>query len=147
MDEKSTSFSSPAFQTRLKKIDDAIREEDWFSGFALAITYFEHYGYWAIRFHCIREKIELTRKTDESMKMLGAAQLALFLRVLKLIDKQTYSTMKKIVEERNKIVHPGRNSILYPDKKEKDEATLLLNQAKDCLRTISNTTKTAKEKT
>ena len=41
--------------------------------------------------------------------------------------------MKKVVEERNNIVHPGRDSILYIDKKEKDEATMLLKQAKDCL--------------
>ena len=133
MDQKSTSFSSPLFKERLEKIDSAIIEEDWFSGFALAVTYFEHYGYWAIRFYCLREKIELTNKADESLKMLGAVQLALFLRVLKLIDNETYSRMKKIVEERNKIVHPGRDSILYPDKKEKDEATMLLEQAKDCL--------------
>lgn len=133
MDKKSTSFSSPAFQKRLEKIDSAIIEEDWFSGFALAVTYFEHYGYWAIRFYCLREKIELTNKADASLKKLGAVQLALFLRVLKLINNQTYSNMKKVVEERNKIVHPGRDSILYPDKKEKDEATMLLKQAKDCL--------------
>lgn len=82
---------------------------------------------------CLREKIGLTNKADGSLKMLGAVQLALFLRILKLINNETYSNMKKVVEERNKIVHPGRDSILYIDKKEKDKATMLLKQAKDCL--------------
>lgn len=141
MDKKSTSFSTPAFEERMGKIDVAITEEDWFSGFALAVTYFEHYGYWAIRFHCSRENIELTEKANENLKTLGAGQLALFLRILKLITNETYSNMKKVIEERNKIVHPGREGILYADKKEKDDATRLLNQAKKCLSKLVGTSR------
>ena len=136
MDTKSTTFSSPAFKKRLGKIDRAITAEDWFSGFALAVTYFEHYGYYAIRFHCFREEIALTNEAEDSLKRLNAGQLALFLRVLNLINNEAYSKMKKVIEERNKIVHPGQENILYVDKKEADDAKALLNQAKDCLCTI-----------
>jgi hypothetical protein len=148
MKEQSTSFSESAFEKRLGKIDEAIVEEDWLSGFTLAVTYFEHYGYWATILHCYREKVELTNKARESLKMLGAVQLALLLRVTDLISAETYSNMKKIIEERNKIVHPARKSIFYADSKKRDEAVRLLTQAKECLKAIKGTVKaTWKKKT
>ena len=45
-------------------------------------------------------------------------------------------------EERNKIVHLGRKTILYGEQKEKDAAILLLNQAKTCLQSIRVTAQT-----
>ena len=55
------------------------------------------------------------------------------LRILELIDNETYSKMREIITERNKVVHPSRKGIKYVDKKKKDKATLLLKQAKKCL--------------
>ena len=143
--KQSTSFSPSLFKERIRKIDEAIETENWFSGFTNAVTYFEHYGYWAIRFYCHREKITLTNKAQTSIKRLGASELALILRILELTDNRTYSNMKKIIEERNKVVHPGRRGIRYADKKKKDEATLLLEQAKECLQIIQSTVKGRKE--
>lgn len=135
----STSFSSSAFQERLRKVDKASKQEDWFSAFTNIVTYLEHYGYWAIRFHCLRQKITLTEKAEEALKRLGATDFALLLRILNLVDNGTYSVMKKTIEERNKIVHPGHKGIRYVDKKKKDEATDLLNKAKECLKKINST--------
>jgi hypothetical protein len=128
-----TSFSSKAFEERMRKIDNAIDEEDWFSAFALVGSYFEHYSYWAVRFYCNKAKINLTQKAVESLKRSGSAELLLSLLLLKLIDENTYSKMKKIIEERNKVVHPLKESIRYADEKQKDEAVRLLKEAKDCL--------------
>jgi hypothetical protein len=139
MKKASTSFSSEAFSKRLKKIARAAKDEDWFSAFTSIVTYFEHYGYWAVRFYCGRHEITLTRKAEESLKRLGATDLALLLRILNLINNETYSTMKKTIEERNKIVHPGQKGIRYVDKKKKDEANRLPNEAKECLKKIKNT--------
>lgn len=133
-------MSEDTFQKRLRIIDHAREEEDWFSAFANAVSYFEHYGYFAIRAYCVREKVKLTGKAMESLKRnLSAGNIALLLRVLKLIDNETYSSMKKIIEERNKLVHPGRKGIAYRDRKKKDTAIRLLNQGKECLRKIKGT--------
>ena len=139
--KQSTSFSPGLFNERMKRIDEAIETENWFLGFTNAVTYFEHYGYWAIRFYCLKKKITLTNKAQNSIKRVGASELALILRILELIDDRIYSNMKKIIEERNKVVHPGRRGIRYVDKKKKDEATLLLEQAKECLQIIQGTVK------
>lgn len=136
-----TRFSSKAFKERMSKIDNAITEEDWFLAFTLVGSYFEHYSYWAIRFYCNNAKINLTQKAIESLKMSSAAQLLLSLLLLKLIDDNTYSRMKKIIEERNKVVHPMKESIKYADEKKKDDAIRLLNQAKDCLLQIRGSIK------
>lgn len=139
MSEKQVDF---AFENRLRKIDIAIKKEDWFSGFANTVSYFEHYGYFAIRAYCVREKVKLTRKAMESLKRnVSAGNIALLLRLLKLIDNKTYLSMKKIIEERNKLVHPGRKGIAYRDRKNKDTAISLLNQGKECMQKIKDTIK------
>jgi len=120
-------------------INDAQERRDWFAAFTNAVTYFEHYGYWAIRLYCSRENIQLTRKAKDSLKDLGAINIALFLRILKLIDNETYSDMRKIIKERNKLVHPSRKGITYRDKKKEDNAIRLLDKAKDCIQKIRST--------
>lgn len=134
-----------SFEQRLRNVDDAIENEDWFSGFANAVSYFEHYGYFAIRSYCVRENVKLTRKAMESLKRnLSAGNITLLLRILKLIDNETYSSMKKIIEERNKLVHPGRKGIAYRDRKKKNTAIRLLNQGKECMWKIKDAIKLRK---
>jgi len=137
MNEKLT-----ALEERLRKIDYAIEKEDWFLAFANVVSYFEHYGYLAIRAYCVRENVKLTRKAIESLKRdFSAGNIALLLRVLKLIDDETYSSMKEIITERNKLVHPGREGIRYRDEKKKESAIRLLNKAKECIQKIKSTIK------
>jgi hypothetical protein len=135
-----------AFKQRLGKINEAIEKEDWFSGFANAVSYFEHYGYFAIRAYCARQKVELTKTAMKSLKDLSVGNIALLLRVLKLIDSKTYSGIKKIVKERNKLVHPARKGILYRDMKKKETAIRLLNQAKEDMCKIKDTIEVRKSK-
>jgi len=115
------------------------RKELWFPAFTNSVTYFEHFGYWAIKAHCSRNNIELTQKAKDSLKNLQAGNIALVLRILDLIDNETYSDMKKIIEERNKLVHPGRRGITYRERKRKDRAERLLNQAKQSIKEIRKT--------
>jgi len=115
-----------------KVIDEAIKREDWFSGFTNSVTYFEHYGYWKLKWYCIKERINVEKK----LKHLRAGTLALFLYTLKLIDTDTYSKMNKTIKERNKLVHPAIAGITYRDRKEKDRATQLLKDAKICIRKL-----------
>ena len=97
-----------ALDERLGEIDYAVEKEDWFLAFADVVSYFEHYGYFAIRAYCVRENLKLTRKAIDSLKRdFSTGNIALLLLVLKLIDDETYSSMKKIIAERNRLVHPG----------------------------------------
>jgi len=129
-----------------KVIDDAKDIEDWFAAFANAVSYFEHYGYWAIILYCYREKVQLTEKARNSLKRLSAANICLLLRILKLTDNEAYSSMRKIIEERSNLVHPSRKGIRYRDKKKRDNAVMLLNQAKECIEKIKSTIKSTKAK-
>lgn len=122
-----------------KVIDDCKEIEDWFSGFTNAVAYFEHFGYWAIRMHCTREKIPVTNAIKKSLSSLSGNDIGLLLYLLKLIDAETYSEMKHVIRERNRLVHPGRKGITYRDRKKKDNAIRLLDQSKNCIREIRNT--------
>jgi len=117
-----------------KVIDEAIEREDWFSGFSNSVTYFEYWGYWKLRWYCIKEKIELREK----LKNLHVSTLTLILYLLKLIDTDTFTKMNKTIKERNKLTHPVSTEagITYRHKKEKDRATQLLEDAKFCIRKL-----------
>ena len=115
-------------------IDEAIEREDWFSAFSNAVTYFEHWGYWRLRWYCIKEKIDI----KERIKHLHVSSLVLILYLLRLIDTNTFSKINKTIKERNKLVHPVSTEagITYRDRKEKDRATQLLTDAKSCIRKL-----------
>lgn len=120
-------------------IDDSKEREDWFAAFTNAVTYFEHYGYYAIKLYCARKQVKLTRNATDSLRRLGAGDIALILRILKLIDNETYSNMKKIIKERNMLVHPGRKGIIYREQKRMERAIELLTQAKQSIKEIRST--------
>lgn len=122
-------FSSRAFKERLRKIDEPKNKGDWFSAFANAVTYFEHYGYWRLQAYCLKEGMNLETK----LKGLRVSRITLILYLLKLIDTNTFSTMNMIIKERNKLIHPTIAGIRYRNKKEKDRAIQLLEDAKLCL--------------
>jgi len=112
-----------------KIINDAITREDWFSGFTNAVTYFEHWGYWRLRWYCIQNEIYMKEVT----KNLRVSNLIIILRLLKIIDQETYSKIKEIIKERNKLVHPEIAGISYRDRKRRDNAVRLLIDAKNCI--------------
>jgi len=113
-------------------INDAIERKDWFSGFTNSVTYFEHWGYWRLMWHCITNKIAL----KEKLLNFSAGDIAVVLYLLKAIDQDTYAKITKVITERNKLVHPGREGISYREKKQEDTAARLLNDAKDCIKRI-----------
>lgn len=116
----------------LSIIDDAIAREDWFSGFTNSVTFLEHWGYWKLRWYCVQRGID-RGALEKRLRSLHISNLILILHLLQLIDQDTYSRISKIISERNKLVHPTRKGISYRNRKEKDRATKLLNDAKDCI--------------
>ena len=145
MSRKRKSYRKP--RLRVFNLDEAIDEskerEDWFVAFTNAVTYFEHYGYWAIKLYSARKHVKLTRKATDSLKRLSAGDIAFLLRILKLIDNEAYSNMKKIIEERNNLVHPWSKRNNLP-RTEKERAIELLNQANQSIREIRSTLKLRK---
>jgi len=119
------------FRSHIVAIDRAIENEDWFSGFSNAVTYFEYWGYWRLHWYCLKEHIEEYGKT----KYLNASSLLTILYLLKEIDANTFNKMIKVIKERNKLIHPisTDSGMTYRDTKEKDRATELLNDAKECI--------------
>lgn len=117
------------YDRAMREIDDAIRTEDWFSGFANSVTYLEFFAYWLLRWHCIKKKINVKNK----LKGLKISTMTLILYMLELIDTNTFTKINTIVKERNKLVHPANTGISYRDRKEKDKAIKMLNDAKYCI--------------
>jgi len=113
-------------------IDNAIRRKDWFSGFTNCVTYFEHWGYWKLKWYCIKNKINAERK----LHSLSVGNIAVVLYLLRAIDQDTYSKMLEVIKERHRLVHPAREGITYRDRKEEETFARLLNDAKDCIRRI-----------
>jgi hypothetical protein len=118
-----------------KIIDDAISREDWFSGFTNSVTYFEHWAYWRLHWYFIKNKLDI-RTLSKKLSRSHVSNLILILYILQAIDKDTYSRINKIISERNKLVHPAREGLSYRDRKEKDRAIELLNDAKNCIAKI-----------
>ena len=115
-------------------IDEAIKRKDWFSAFSNAVTYFEHWGYWRLEWYCIKENIGFR----DRLKHLNVSTLIHILFLLKIIDEDTFSKIIVTIRERNRLIHPAsRNSgISYRYRKDRDKATQILDDAKQCIQRI-----------
>jgi hypothetical protein len=87
------------FEERIKTVENAVNSKDWFTAFTSIVTYYEYYAYWAIRNQCTSARAKLNKKAEDSLKRLGAANLALLLRIMDIIDNEEYSTIKRTIAE------------------------------------------------
>jgi len=129
MSEVETKAYETIYERAFREIDEAIEKRDWFLGFANSVTYFEHFGYWLLRWYCIKEKVDIS----DRLKNLRVSTIALMLYLLRLIDTNTFTKINTIVKERNKLIHPAEVGLRYRDRKEKERATELLKDAKLCI--------------
>lgn len=116
-----------------KDIDDSIKRRDWFTGFAISVSYFEHYGAEKIKNYCKTQKI---RGCSDPLKRMNVNSIIFILRVLEFINNDIYEKMKKTISERNKLIHPSRKGIDYRYQKEENRAKQLLEEAKECIHKI-----------
>jgi hypothetical protein len=74
----------------------------------------------------------------EKLRHLHVSTLVLVLYLLKLIDTNVFSKMNKIIHERNRLIHPvsTESGISYRDRKEKERAIELLEDAKYCIKNV-----------
>jgi len=131
-------------------INEAIKWGKWFSGFAEAVAYFEHYGTSKVRNYIDsrilqpiqdEEKKTSVRKQLENdfgkrLERLGAKDIAFLLYASELIDTDTFLKMREITTWRNSLVHPSRKGISLRYTIEARKARELLEQAISCIRKI-----------
>jgi len=131
-------------------IDKAVQARDWFTGFATAISYIEHFGTIKLRNYIDSTILQLTESEDtrknvknqlkedlgKNLEKLSAKDIAFLLYAFQLIDSETYLKLRKIIIERNKLVHPARKGIAWRYVKPERTAKELLQQAKECIQKI-----------
>ena len=110
-------------------IQDAIERRDWFTGFAISVSFFEYYGKNIIKDYYENRNMQFNKKMLDGM---GASDVIFILRVIENINNDYDAKMKKIIKERNKLIH----NITYRDEKEETRAYDLLKQAIDCIKNI-----------
>ncbi|MBL7167227.1 hypothetical protein ISS40_01010 [Candidatus Bathyarchaeota archaeon] len=97
----------------VKRIKDAINNEDYLSAFSSAVTYFQLFSY-----------ILLARKLkgkigSEKLEKLNVPGIIMLSHVLKIIDQPEYCTMWDVLSARNKLVHPNEGVMHDPTDEEK----------------------------
>jgi len=106
-------------------IDKAIQARDWFNGFAIAVSYIEHFGTIKIKRYLDlrilraidnleeRKRVRKQFKDDlgKNLERLSAKDIAFLLYAFQLVDSDTCLKLRKIITERNKLVHPARKGI------------------------------------
>ncbi len=131
-------------------IDKAIQNKDWFSGFANAVSYFEHFGTKRIRQYLDTDvlstvtdevkrsklKNQLEEDLGKSLERLSVQNIVFWLYMFRIIDVDTFLGIKEIIAERNKLVHPARKGIAWRYAKPERTAKELLEKSKDYIRVI-----------
>ena len=117
--------------------------------------YIEHFGtiklrnYMNSRILQIIESEEDTRKDvknqlredfGKNLEKLSAKDIVFLLYAFQLIDSDTYLKLRKIIIERNKLVHPARKGIAWRYEKPERTAKELLQQAKEYIQKIQQIT-------
>lgn len=110
------------------EINKAIQNEDWFSGFAVAVSYFEYFGARVLKARAMN-----IPSYEDIFKNMSVNTMTFILRVMNIVDEDTYNKMRTTIIERNKLVHPERGGVAYRHQKQKGRATQLLNDAKECI--------------
>ena len=108
----------------INTLREAIKNNEWFKGIVLSVTYFEHFGLLRLKEH-FKGKIG-----NDKLEHLGVEQMLLLLYGSGLIDRNMYSKMTKIRKKRNALVHGSWTQHIKLDP---HDAEGLIKQAIECL--------------
>jgi len=86
------------------ELEEAKKTKDWFNAIIHSAIQLEKYGYIAIREHLDSKRVE-PKILDKLLERIHLAEIADYLVLIDVIDKEECKTIKKIGEERNKFVH------------------------------------------
>lgn len=120
-------------------IGRAINAENWLAGFSFAVTYLEHFGTIKIRnfvdSQIVQKKVSLGQKREvkkqcsEDVGRLSATNILFLLFAFGLVDVNFYLDFRKIIAERNRLVHPSRKGVGFQcvEEEKKKRVTMLQN--------------------
>jgi len=122
-------------------IEEKIRNQQWFEGFALSVSNFEYYGAKKINRYCYCYDVSknvFDELFENPLEDLGATKIAQLLRFMNVVDQITYSNMMKVISVRHRLVHPWKGGIesWFPTSTEGYEK--LLKDAIDCIEKIQS---------
>ena len=91
----------PNLEERLEK---AKNTKEWFNAIIHSAIQLEKFGYIAIRDYLESKQVD-TEISDKLLERINLREIADYLLLMNVIDKQEHKIIKKIGEERNKFVH------------------------------------------
>ena len=86
------------------ELEEAKKTKDWFNAMIHAAIQLEKFGYIAVREY-LDSKLVDPRVSDKLLEGIPLREIADYLVLLNVIDKQECKIIQKIGEERNKFVH------------------------------------------
>ena len=86
------------------ELEEAKKTKDWFNAMIHAAIQLEKFGYIAVREY-LDSKLVDPRVSDKLLEGISLREIADYLVLMNVIDKQECRIIQKIGEERNKFVH------------------------------------------
>jgi len=86
------------------ELEEAKKTKDWFNAIIHSAIQLEKFGYIAIREYLESKQVE-PKISDKLLERINLREIADYLLLMDVIDKQECKTIQKIGEERNKFVH------------------------------------------
>lgn len=115
-------------RAKLRKIKEAIKENDWFTAIVLSASELERFGSEEIQDYLESKKVnpEFTNKILESFYLRNIAEC---LFVLKIIDEREKKKIMDINTHRNKFIHRRKKTKFPLGKKARETYEPLANEA------------------
>ncbi len=120
-------------------IEKAIKNEDWVSGFSYAVRYIEHFGTIKIKNFVDSKIVQNIRSSDQKkvskrylddLNRLPVVNIIFLLFALGLVNADTYLDLRKIIVERNRLIHPSKKGVGFQYiEEEKNKRKAMLQQA------------------
>ena len=87
-----------------RRLEEAKKTKDWFNAIIHSAIQLEKFGYIAVREYLESKDVE-PKIADKLLERISLREIADYLCLMDITDKQEYDVIKKIGEERNKFVH------------------------------------------
>lgn len=100
----SIAWNKGAIPNLEEDIAEALKTKDWFLPIVHSAIQLEKYGFVAIRDYLESKEVE-SKLVDKLLEGIRLGEIADYLLIMHVIDKQDFKVMQKVAEERNKFVH------------------------------------------
>jgi hypothetical protein len=138
-----SSYAIASFIQPIDLLKEAIENKKWFEGLILSATFFELFGFITLKtYYEVKKGKTYRTKIGELLKRMGLMNKILLLYLCDFIRPKTYDKMRRIVKERNNLVHRVRrinNDFAFETEistEDKEKAIKLTAEAIECLKEL-----------